>query len=288
MTGIPRVEPVAAPLGAIVRDADFADQNDELIELVRSALVQHQVLAFRGHTPPTDAQLFEFASSLGTVKTDDKITPEFQRPGIPGISIMSNIVENGRPIGSTGSSEIDWHTDYSFRGCVSKMLFLDAVEVPRAGGTTYFANMYAAYETLPAELRADLAQLRIEHTLHYVDDVHGAYEERAVHPAVITNPASGRRALYLSPSFHPRFVDLPDDRNEDLVRRLKAWAGDDRFVYGHPWRSGDLLLWDSIGTIHRRDAFSPDDRRLMRKMSILVDDEAEPWTQPALPGASAR
>jgi len=261
---------------------DFASEvDDETIASVRCALAQHLVLVFRGHEPPTDAQYFSFGSKLGTVLIDN-ITPEFKRPGFPGIGIMSNVVESGKPVGATGSAEIGWHTDYSFRPRISRMLFLEASEVPPAGGHTYFADMYSAYETLTPEVRARLASLRIVHTLEYQDDVHGPYEEHAEHPAVVTNPDTGRRALYLSKNFHPRFVGLTSAQSDQLVEQLATWSTDDRFVYEHDWESGDLVLWDSIGTQHRRDAFGSDARRYMRKMSILVDRESDPW-----PGAEA-
>ena len=279
MGALPSIEPLAAPMGAVVRAVDFAALTDEVVDHVRAALAQHHVLVFRGHEQPTDAQLFAFASALGTVLIDN-ITPEFKRPGFPGIGIMSNIVENGRPIGSTGSREVDWHTDYSFREQVSRILFLDAVEVPKRGGNTYFSDMYAALETLSPELRTQLEEMDVVHTLKYDDEVHGEYVEHARHPAVITNPDTGRRALYLSPGFHPRYPDVSEDESADLVRRLTAWATDERFVYRHDWQVGDLVMWDSIGTDHRRDGFDADDRRYMRKMSMLVEDASAPWSRP--------
>ena len=270
------LEPLAAPLGVVIRGADFGDLDEEFITDVRTALAQFLVVIFRGHEPPTDEQLFSFGQALGPVQVDI-ITQEFTRPGFPGINVISNIVEQGRPVGAIGSIEVDWHTDYSFKEQVSRLLFLEAVEVAARGGETAFNDMYAVLETLPAELRERVETTRISHTLSYDDPVHGHYEETAEHPAVITNPATGRRALYLSPSFEPKITGVDPDDGAVLLEQLQDWATQDRFAYEHAWQAGDLVVWDSIGSMHRRNAFGEDDRRYMRKMSILVDESCEPW-----------
>ncbi len=255
------LKPTAGPLGAIVGGLDLRDDLDEpTLSAIRSGLQAHLLLVLRGHEPPSDAQLLRLAAALG--KVGDFAGSGETRPGHPAIGIVSNIVEDGREIGATGAKALPWHTDTCW-GRLRRFQMLDAMEVSSDGGATYWADTYSAFERLPPGERERLSSLRV---------VHEGLGEHSVHPLVVTNPDSGRRALFLTKML--KVLKLPAADSDELLDRLRAHATAPDLVYRHDWKVGDLVLWDALGTLHRRDAFDPSSRRYLRVLCTLVEDEA--------------
>jgi alpha-ketoglutarate-dependent taurine dioxygenase len=275
------VEPLAAPLGAIVRGMIFTGQTDQgTVAEVEQAIGQYQVLLFRGHQPPTDAQLAEFTAHFGVrnVKASDQ--EEFTREGFPEIVLISNVIENGKPIGTTGDKSLHWHADLAHSRQNVRFGFLDAVEVPRQGGTTLFANGYAALEALTPAERDKLAGLEVYHVGPNADypkpddgpDPVGPAPMKR--PVVITNPATGRRALFLSHLRGGSPHRAVDPARAHEVETLTAHLTSPRFRYEHHWRAGDLVMWDQIGLLHARSALPPE-RRILRQVTVKVADPEE-------------
>lgn len=260
------IEPTTGPLGAIVGGLDLREELDQpTLSAIRSGLQAHLVLVFRGHEPPSDAELVRFAAALGEVGdfgNSDKVRPDY-----PEIVRISNIVENGK-IGSAGTHALPWHTD-TFHGRLRQFQLLDAIELPGEGGATYWADTYSAFERLPRSECDRLLGLRVVHEGQGENHYH-----HSVHPLVVTNPDHGRRALYLSKMFSIRILELPAADSDELLDRLCAHATAPDLVYRHDWKVGDLVLWDGIGTMHRRDAFDPSTRRYLRGLCTLIENEA--------------
>ena len=197
----------------------------------------------------------------------------------PEISVISNIVVDGKPMGSLGSGEAKWHTDSSIGEYPPAGGFLRALEIPEVGGSTYFMNMYDVYDTLPADLSRRIAGLRILHpaTHRSTQQPQPGFENvtnlsqvpGARHPIVRTHPDTGRPSLYLGRRLNASVVGLPAQESEALLDALWAHAVQDRFVYRHDWQVGDLVMWDNRCTMHRRDAFDPSSRRLMHKTQTV-------------------
>src|SRR5580700_7725556 len=143
------IAPLAEPLGAVVRGMVFSGQTGpQVVAEVEQAIGQYQVLVFRGHKPPTDAQLAEFTRHFGVRNVKSSRQMEFTRDGYPEIVLISNVIENGKPIGTVGDKSLHWHADLAHSHHNVRFGFLDAVEVPREGGNTIFASGYAALEAL--------------------------------------------------------------------------------------------------------------------------------------------
>jgi taurine dioxygenase len=276
-----------AALGAEIRGVDIhqplpASERDR----IRAAWIDRLVLRFRG-APMTDAELMAFTRQFGTleysayglVEKQYGIKSEIESP--PEISVISNIIENGKAIGGLGSGEAFWHTDSSFVEVPPAGSFLHALEIPPNGGATYFLNMYAAYDTLPADLKQAIAGRSLNHPVTHdsggkprkgfesVTDVSQA--PGVVHPLVRTHPESGRKALFLGRRLNAWIVGLPVAESEALLDRLWAHATQDRFVWRQEWQVGDLIVWDNRCAMHRRDAFDPASRRLMHRTQIKGD-----------------
>ncbi len=273
-----KLVPTGAALGAEVTGVDLRAVTDADSDSIHRAWIDHLVLLFRNQHL-TDDDLITFSRRFGAL--DWAPVQETGRrfvEGHPEIYVVSNVVENGVPIGSLGAGEAVWHTDMSYIPDPPKASMLYALEVPPSGGDTGFVNMYAAYEALPGELKRRIQGMQLKHDGTYnsggyvrlgveaVDDpVHSV---GTVHPLVCTHPESGRRALYLGRRRNAWIVGLPLSESEALLDELWSYATRDELTWYNRWRPGDLVLWDNRCTMHRRDSFDSGARRIMHRTQI--------------------
>jgi len=278
------VIPTGAALGAEIRGLDLRTIGDADFAAIHRAWVDHLVLLFRDQQLD-DEDLIGFSRRFG--KLDWAPVQETGRrfvEGHPEIYVVSNVVENGVPIGSLGAGEAVWHTDMSYMPDPPKASMLYAIEVPRAGGNTGFVNMYAGYEAMPQVLKRRIDHLAIKHDGTYnsggyvrqgvdaVDDP--VTSPGAVHPLVCTHPESGRRVLYLGRRRNAYIMGLPLAESEALLDEIWSYATREEFTWYNHWRIGDLVLWDNRCTMHRRDPFDAEATRIMH--STQVKGETRP------------
>lgn len=266
------VRPLSPALGAEIVGVDLAQEiDDRTFAQIRDAWHEHLVILLRDQELSEDDQV-RFAEKFGPPAVIH--TKQFVR-NHPAVMLISNIREDGKPIGALPDGEMHFHTDqcHQERPAMASMLY--AIEVPRAGGNTLFANGYKAYETLPDALKLRIAGRKalnaydydtaaMKRGTHLADGV-----PSCVHPVVRTHPATGRKALYVNRLMTVRIEGLPADESDALLDTLFAHQERRDFVYEHVWRPGDLLMWDNRCTLHARTDFSPDERRLMRRVTIL-------------------
>jgi taurine dioxygenase len=272
------LRPTGGPLGAELRGVDLRRIDDATFEAIHQAWLDNLVLLVRGQRL-TDADLVAFSRRFGAL--DQAPIQENGRrfvDGYPEIYVVSNVVENGVAIGSLGAGEAVWHTDMSYLPDPPKASMLYALEVPPSGGDTSFSNMYAACESLPADLRARVAGLLLKHDGTYNS---GGYVRMGVtptddprespgtpHPVICTHPETGRRMLYLGRRRNAYLMGLDLAESEALLDALWAHAEQASLCWTHHWRVGDLVIWDNRCTMHRRDPFPADSRRVMHRTQI--------------------
>ena len=270
--------PTGAALGAEMPGIDLREIDDTAFAAIHRAWIDHQVLLFRGQSL-TDENLIAFSRRFGGL--DHAPIQENGRrfvDGYPEIYVVSNVVVNGEAIGSLGSGEAVWHTDMSYLGDPPKASMLYALEIPPSGGDTSFCSMYAAYEGLPADLRARVEGLYCKHDGTYNS---GGYVRQGVtptddprespgmpHPVVCRHPESGRRGLYLGRRRNAYLMGLSLPDSEALLNALWEHVEKPELRWTHRWRVGDLVLWDNRCTMHRRDPFDPGNRRIMHRTQI--------------------
>ena len=273
-----KIVPSGRALGAEIEGVDLRTLDDLEFAAIHAAWLDHLVLLIRGQRLEDD-HLIAFSRRLGDL--DWAPVQETGRrfvDGYPEIYVVSNVVENGEPIGSLGAGEATWHTDMSYLEAPPKASMLYALEVPAAGGNTYFCNMYRAYELLPEALRQGIAGLSLKHDGTYNS---GGYVRQGVeavddpvtsagvyHPLVCTHPESGRRALFLGRRRNAYIGGLPLDESEALLDELWTYASRDDVTWYNQWRTGDVVLWDNRCTMHRRDPFDPKSRRVLHRTQI--------------------
>lgn len=277
-TGGIAVIPTGAALAAEVRGVDLRQIDDAVFAAIHRAWLEHLVLLFRGQQL-NDDDLIGFSRRFGAL--DFAPVQENGRrfvDGHPELYVVSNVIEKGVAIGSLGAGEAVWHTDMSYLEDPPKASMLYALEVPPSGGNTGFANMYRAYEALPAALKRRVAGLRVKHDGTYNS---GGYVREGIvatddptvspgtyHPIVCRHPESGRQTLYLGRRRNAYVEGLSLAESEVLLDELWDYATREALSWYNSWRVGDLVMWDNRCTMHRRDPFDAASRRIMHRTQI--------------------
>ncbi|MCE8042333.1 TauD/TfdA family dioxygenase [Halomonas daqingensis] len=276
------VIPSGAALGADITGVDLSRPlTDEQVAAIIDAWHQHLVLRIRGQSL-SDADLIRFSQHFGELDLAP-ISSSGKReiPEHPEIVVISNVKEDGRPIGSLGNAEAEWHTDMSYVERPPKMSCLYSLEVPEEGGNTSFLNMYTAYEALPDDLKLAIIGKRCKHDIsrNSAGEIRKGFEAYAnepdprkipgtYHPLVCSHPKTGRQCLYLGRRGNAHIEGLGVEESEALLDQLWAYAIKLEFRWDQVWRVGDLILWDNRCTMHRRDAFDDSARRIMHRTQV--------------------
>jgi taurine dioxygenase len=255
--------------------------DDATVAKLRDLYGQYGVLVFRRQAL-SEAELAAFCALFGplwrTVRSDwaSSTTPE--------VTILSNLKDGlGRPIGGLGDGELEWHSDQSYMMTPATGAALFAIELPSAGGETFWVDLRAAHAGLPRRLRAAIAGKRgifdyAKRLAGYGREADRQISEEArrltpavTHALVRTHPETGDRSLYLDPTTTIGIEYMDTTSGLALLDEVYASATSDEFVYAHRWQVGDLVLWDNGFTMHRRTPFDPGARRLMKRMTMNLD-----------------
>ena len=277
-----RVAPSGRALGADIVGVDLTRPLDPAtLDAVQQAWTAHQVLRFRGQHGLTLDQLIAFSRNFGTLDARPIASREMGKAfdgDYPEITVISNVVVDGKPIGGLGADESVWHADMTYNPLPPKASALYAVEIPPEGGNTQFANMELAYDTLPEATRRRIEGLTCVHdaSRNSTGQLRMGFEDitdprrtvGAVHPVVRRHPVSGRRSLFLGRRRAAYLTGLSLEDSEALLDELWAHAARPEFAWTQVWQLGDLVLWDNRCTMHRRDAFDPSTRRLLWRTQV--------------------
>jgi len=273
--------PAENGIGVELDIVDVRQLDDASFAVLHRQWLDHSVLLIRNQHLD-NAELIAFSRLFGEL--DWAPIQETGRrfvDGMPELYIVSNVIEHGEAIGSLGSGEAVWHTDMSYTEVPPKASMLYALEVPATGGDTSFLDMYALYATLPSATRHRIAGLRVKHDGTFnsggylrqgvtpTDDLRAS--PGALHPLVYTHPETGRPALYLGRRRNAYIDGLSLGDSEALLDELWSVVDDPSLRWTHHWRAGDLVLWDNRCTMHRRDAFDANARRILHRTQIKSD-----------------
>ncbi|MES2350978.1 MAG: TauD/TfdA family dioxygenase [Pseudomonadota bacterium] len=276
------VEIFDAPLGAEILGLDLnrpLSQRD--FQRIHAAHLEHHLLVFRDQRI-TPQQQVDFSRRFGALQIH--VLRNFQLPSNPEVLIISNIIEDGKPIG-LGDAGHFWHSDLSYKETPSLGSMLHAQELPAEGGDTLFANMHLAWDTLPAALRNAVQGLRAEHsylaqyeelrrrnpyrpplTQAQIDEV-----RPVLHPVVRTHPETGRRALFVSEHFTTRIIGIPEGESRALLDELFAHSVKPEHIYRHRWAPHDMVFWDNRSLMHLAGGTPDHLRRKLYRTTIEGD-----------------
>ena len=270
------VAPLTRHIGAEIRGIDLREKPDDAtVKAIYQAWLDHLVIIFPTQKLSQEdlIRATSYFGELGELSRPAKYHPPGFSRMLPGIMLISNIRENGEPIGALPDGEMMFHHDMIHREVPSKGTLLYSVEIPTHGGETLFASGYAAYETLDLKLRRRLEGKRALNHYNYGQqnrDGSGGTEAFTewVHPVFRTHEDTGRKAVYVNRLMTMHIVDMDKAESDELLGALFDHAEKPEFVYEHSWRLGDLLLWDNRCSSHARRDFPGDQRRLMLRTTV--------------------
>ena len=282
-----KLTPSGQSLGASLEGLNLSKAlTESALGTVMQALGQYGVLRFPKQTL-TAAQLKAFSAQLGDLEIN--VASAFQEPGLPEVMILSNILENGKPIGLSDAGQ-DWHTDMSYSRQIAFANVLYALQVPRrngqALGSTSFCNMHAAYDDLPADLKTKLDGKTVLHDFAKFWDKmrqrEGSYRKPlsdaqrqakppVSHPIFLTHPITGRKVLYANPGYSMRINELAQAESDEILEFLFTHQTQPKYQYTFEWSEGDVLVWEDFGTIHNAVAdYRADEPRLIKRCQVMA------------------
>jgi len=275
-----KIEPISPALGARVTGIDLAQElDDATFEAVHQAWLDHHVLVFpeQGFSEEDQVRFTERFGELGT-RTRKIESSETGRVTHPGTMLISNVREDGKPIGSLPDGEMMFHSDGAYGKRPYRYTMLYAIEVPSVGGNTLFANTAKAYDELPDTLKTKLANCHGEH-MYYAnnnqDVATRSLSGMREHPLFVAHEETGRPAIYASRLMTSRIVGLPEDESDAVLQQLLDHLEKPEFIYEHVWTPGDFVVWDNRCLNHARTDFSEGERRLLRRTTVWgVDPQA--------------
>jgi taurine dioxygenase len=270
------IVPLTKHIGAELRGIDLRQKPDEeTIRAIYQAWLDHLVIIFPQQTLSQEdlVRVTGYFGEIGEIGRPAKYFPKGYAKLLPGIMMISNIRENGEPIGALPDGEMMFHHDMIHAEIPSKATLLYSVEIPAAGGNTLFASGYAAYDTLDPAVRDRLEGRKAQHHYNYGSTQKGdrrgteAFGE-CMHPVFRTNEDTGRKAVYVNRLMTVGILDMPQEESAPLLDKVFDQAEKPEFVYEHVWRLGDLLLWDNRCSSHARTDFPSTQRRLMLRTTV--------------------
>jgi taurine dioxygenase len=282
-----KLTPTGQTLGATIDDLKLSEKLDEEeIEAVMQALGRYGVLRFPRQELGA-AELKRFSAQLGDLEIN--VANAFQEPGIPEVMILSNIVEDGKPIGLSDAGQ-DWHTDMSYSRQIAFANVLYGIRIPRRNGTplgsTDFCNMHAACDGLPAKLKQDLEGKTVLHDFNKfwekmrsregsrrapLTEAQRRTKPPVSHPIFLTHPITGRKVLYANPGYSIRINELPQKESDEILAFLFEHQTKPEYRYSFHWTEGDVLVWEDFGTIHNAIAdYGPHEHRLIKRCQVMA------------------
>lgn len=282
-----RITTQTASIGATVTELDLLQplSNQNFAELLL-ALANYKVLCFPKQN--IDArELRDFSARFGSLQT---LRSGQDKSGFPEVSILSNVQQDGKFIGIPDAGQ-NWHTDMTYNRAVGYANALLAFKVPmrdgKALGATEFCDTAAAYDDLSQEIKQQLETATAMHDLNFywefmrrekasprapLSDVERAAHPPSRHPVFLKHPVSGKKSIYVNPSFTTHIEDMPKEQSDALLKKLFAHILKPEYRYTHQWAVGDLLIWDHLTTWHNAIAdYGPDEPRLIKRCQIMAD-----------------
>jgi taurine dioxygenase len=266
-------------LGLAVEGVDLGALDDAAFREVEQAWFDGQLLVVKRQSLEP-GEFLAFARRFG--RPEPHVIDQFHYPGHPDILVLSNRHDAaGRPLGLADAGSY-FHTDYSYLDVPARVTILYSREVPRQGGDTLFANMYAAYEDLPEATKRRIDGLTARHHYGNRDDLDEASRTAAsplsveqkkrvdwvFHPLVRVHPDTGRKALYAVSGSSFGIVDMGDVEGRALLDELKAHALQEKYHYRLRWEVGDVVLWDDLSLLHAATLTAPDDPRTLWRITV--------------------
>jgi taurine dioxygenase len=288
-----KITPNHGTFGARIEGLDLAQplSRADFAGILR-ALGEHSVLCFPKQKLDAHS-LKAFSERFGSLQGSP--TGTYCEPGVPEVMLLSNIIEDGKPIGLADAGQ-DWHTDMSYNRLIGFTNVLYAIKVPRRNGkplgNTVFADMARAYDDLSPALKSRLKDATATHdfnkfweemrrrpgsTRPALTPEQRAQRPPSVHPVFLTHPITGRKILYANPGYTIRINELGEAESDAVLAELFEHQLQPKYQYAHVWTEGDVLMWDHIGTLHNAiPDYTAEEHRLIKRCQVMADRVFDP------------
>ena len=267
------VKPLSGNIGAEIDGVNLKKISKEQFKEIKIVFGKYGVIFFRNQNLSPEEEII-FAELWGEININRFFT---NLEGYPKIALVSKEPDQKKNIGGA------WHTDhtYDLEPAMGSILF--AHQVPKKGGDTLFSSMYAAYETLSDGLKDTLKNMHGRHSSRHVfgtsraernDDTVGRIinsdkaKQDAIHPVVITHPQTGKKALFVNPTFTLGFDGWSDEESKPLLNYLYSHATKPEFTCRFKWEEGSIAFWDNRSTWHLAVNDYHGQRRVMHRITI--------------------
>jgi taurine dioxygenase len=257
----------------IIRAGMLQPWDDATRGIVYQAFLDHLVLVFRDRSlSPT--QFMNFARNFGTLQPH--VAKKYRHPEAEDIVMMTNVDKQGRFDEVGARRGVGWHSDLSYDQVPANATLLHAVALPNRGGDTWFANLYQAFETMPAPLKRRIVGRKALFRYGGRDGLsteHLSPSDKAkpdvIHPVVRRHPETGRPSVYVNPYHTVRIVGLPRPESDALLDELFAWCDRPEFQWHHGWRLGDTIIWENRSAVHSGKLDYPlDQKRIFMRATV--------------------
>ena len=280
------VIPGGHTLGATIEGLDLAKLSEDEFDLAMRSLGDYGVLRFPKQEL-TAAELRAFSARFGDLEVN--VANSYQEPGLPEVMILSNIVENGKPLGLSDAGQ-SWHTDMSYSKTIAFCNVLYGIRIPHRNGeplgNTEFCDQRAAYDALPEDLKSKLEGKTVLHDFNKfwemmrrekgsarpaLTEAQRAAKPPVSHPIFLTHPITGRRALYANPGYSMRINELAEKESDEILEFLFEHQTKPEFKFAARWQVGDVLMWDNMRLIHNAVAdYRADEPRYIKRCQVMA------------------
>lgn len=272
------VTPLHPLIGAEVSGVDLSkDLDPAILARIKQAWADHAMLLFRDQTISGDDQL-RFAGHFGPIAI--RVTPPAGTERPPGpewtnlMLITDRKDEAGEALGALGHGDMWFHSDKCYRPKPHRFSFLYGIEIPTEGGHTKFSSLYSAYDAMSDALKERLDDAFVMQGYDYgntrrVDpdvDLEDILHQRQ--PMIVTNPSSGRKALYIARLNTMWIEGMERDESEEILGELFDLTEREGNYYEHVWQPGDLVVWDNLACLHARTDWPADQPRQLRRCTV--------------------
>src|SRR3954471_790516 len=284
-----KIIPSGEALGATIEGLDLSKPfaQEQLVAVIQ-ALGRHGVVRFP-RQQLTGRELRDFSAQLGDLEINVG-SKGYQEPGAPEVMFLSNIVENGKPLGLSDAGQ-GWHTDMSYSTMIAFANVLYGIKIPTRNGkplgATQFSNMQAAYADLPSDIKKTLDGKTVRHDFEKfwemmrqekgskrpaLTDEQRKAKPPVSHPVFLRHPLTGKRVLYANPGYAIRINELPKKESDEMLEFLFEHQLKPKYIHTSHWEEGDVLVWEDIGTIHNAVAdYGPDEHRFVKRCQVMAN-----------------
>ena len=273
-----KMTPLSPAIGVEISGLNLTEDLDpDTVTDIRRAWSENSIMLIRGQDLSEEDQ-FRLARTLGTIALRSRPPVEKRDyvpdPDNPMHLVTDRVDEEGRRLGSLGHGEMWFHTDKCYEERPHRASLLYAIEIPSSGGETKFASLYRAHDTLPDALKQKLDGRRVLQVYDFTTTdpaVTDARLEELMHywqPIFVTNPDTGRQALYVSRLMSARIEGMDEAESRATLTALCDHIEAPDNIYEHSWRPGDIMVWDNLSCLHARNDWPADERRTLRRCTV--------------------